>query len=467
MSIILNAEQEAAVSGAVDHIAGRNTVAPYIVSGLAGTGKTVCLTEVVRRLIAKGVRVAVCAPTGKAANVITRKLNGLTSAKTLHGVLTRNPIDHLEVVEKRMHEIEKRQEENAYEVEEDRETDNLTYAELKELHAKFSKTNRLDFVPIDPQTFHMLYDCLIVDEASMIGKTMIYDKLISPIETPTVFFGDYGQLPPVQDKPAINLDHPSIRLTEVHRQAQDSGIIRVAHDVRNYHTVKVETFEAFHDLTAIDGTTDDIVRHYADDHQFLVWKNATRYHMNPIIRAARGFGKNETCSLLPDCGETILMDCNHNERGILKGMVGVIEDIEYDKWEESSNQYLISATVAFEHQTIECVLALTDMINEPLYPSEEWGPQKDERQRRYAQKGGLQVMWPYAITVHKAQGSEWDKVFLVGEYPSRMDDFEKWFYTGVTRAKNQLVVASDTYFRRPKKSGGLAAARARLAKVGT
>ena len=49
--------------------------------------------------------------------------------------------------------------------------------------------------------------------------------------------------------------------------------------------------------------------------------------------------------------------------------------------------------------------------------------------------------YAYAITTHKAQGSEWDKVLVIEEpFPFSLEDHKKWLYTACTRAKEKLVV---------------------------
>ena len=49
--------------------------------------------------------------------------------------------------------------------------------------------------------------------------------------------------------------------------------------------------------------------------------------------------------------------------------------------------------------------------------------------------------YAYAITCHKAQGSEWDKVLVFEEgFPFNQEEHKRWLYTAVTRAKEKLVV---------------------------
>ena len=67
---------------------------------------------------------------------------------------------------------------------------------------------------------------LVLDEVSMVGPEMARDLLA--FGKPILVLGDPGQLPPVKGEGAFNTDEPDVLLTEVHRQAGDSAIIRLA-----------------------------------------------------------------------------------------------------------------------------------------------------------------------------------------------------------------------------------------------
>jgi hypothetical protein len=56
----------------------------------------------------------------------------------------------------------------------------------------------------------------------------------------------------------------------------------------------------------------------------------------------------------------------------------------------------------------------------------------------------FEFAYAYAITTHKAQGSEWDKVLVFEEgFPFNKEEHKRWLYTAVTRAKEKLVLISD------------------------
>ncbi len=77
-------------------------------------------------------------------------------------------------------------------------------------------------LPIVPKRF-------CIDEASMVTDDVYCDLLAK--ELPCFWLGDAGQLPPVGSDPRI-MERAHVSLTKIHRQSLDSGILRIAHDVR-------------------------------------------------------------------------------------------------------------------------------------------------------------------------------------------------------------------------------------------
>lgn len=468
--IALNLAQNLAVERGIECFQDSRDLEEYVVSGLAGTGKTVALIELVRRLKAAGHRPAVCAPTGKAAHVISGKQD-VFNARTLHSVLTENPVDHLKEINIRIADMITEIDEypdRAPEIE-------VMIADLVETAERFKNKSSMSFEPIDPEDFHMLYDCLVIDEASMIGMNTMKKPFIDPIDCPKFFFGDHGQLPPIKDVPGVNLKDADVELTEVHRQAADSGIIHIAHHVRHTNRVDIEAFEKFPDLVAEEQDDLKTIAKYGEDHQVIVWKNATRHALNPLIRLKRGFNfmalEDHADRLRPMIGEELLFDQNDKKHGFLKGQPFRVVDLEpTDDYKRrfKDNPYLTNAVIEVERsagdvEKIELVLSLKDLI--PPHVQLRNTEKADYYMRMSSEREGIMCMYPYALTVHKSQGSEWEKVCLVGEYPQSMDKFAEWFYTAVTRASKSLVVCSPSYFRKPRKKRTIAEIRAAKTKA--
>ena len=55
----------------------------------------------------------------------------------------------------------------------------------------------------------------------------------------------------------------------------------------------------------------------------------------------------------------------------------------------------------------------------------------------------IETVWGYAITCHKAQGSQWDDVVLFDESWAFRDTRERWLYTAVTRAQKEVTLIGD------------------------
>lgn len=464
--VTLNTEQAIAVSEAMFLIEETppRTDEHFLVSGLAGTGKTVTLIELVRALLEAGYKPAVCAPTGKAAHVITGKAKGLFHARTLHSVLTENPLDHIKEINAQITELRKA----IHRGQMPKDEAERRIEELEVLSSKFERKNSMSFSPIDPEDFHTMFDCIVCDEASMVGKSTMMRPFMDPIKCVKFFFGDYGQLPPVQDEPAVDLSDPDVLLTEIHRQAADSGIIKVAHHIRNRNEVGKEFFETHDDLTSGTETDMNEVLKYAEDHQILVWKNATRHSLNLPIRKARGFdfmSLPPKDQMRPMVGEELMFDQNIKDRGIFKGMPFTVVAVEEtEDYEKRENRYLTKITLMLDNDIeLEGVINFSDLVppNIRFHGSEK----EDKFERIAASRMGINVMYPYALTVHKAQGSEWEKVCVIGEYPASMNEFKEWMYTAATRAAKELVVLSKMYFKKPHKGRTIAERRAARAAL--
>lgn len=436
--VSLTPSQEAICDGAISFAKNNLGVkSDYIVAGLAGTGKTTTMGQFLERLRDSGIRAAVCTPTGKAAHVINTKQKAFP-ATTLHKVLTKRPYDALAKIHTALDDLEEISRTRDLSPEEKEKEVSL----LRELDASKKEGGNLSFEPAEEDAIYDKYDCLVFDEASMIGKQQTYDKLIGHLQMPCLYFGDGGQLPPVKDVAAINFQHANHKLTQILRQGADSGILQLAHGVHKGQMMSVARINEYADLSVVKSSAVAAVKDYAVDHQFVVWMNKERHALNPIARKARGFNfehlpEEHQCRPLP--GEYLMVDVNNEQARLLKGqMLKVISCSEHPAYPQ--NPYLCYAIVEDDQGRERALpLCLDDMTPDRLLRVER----DDSKLRWIANKVGIQVMFPYAITAHKAQGSEWDKVCVVGSMmPEGHKDWKTWWYTAVTRAKKELVVAS-------------------------
>lgn len=430
----LNQKQQHALDETL-RFADNPSNAVFMCSGLAGTGKTTVLVETVKGLQAKGLRVAVCTPTGKAAHVINKKAEGLFQATTLHKILSIRPIDHSAEVHDRLDELDSKEATEPLSPEEESERQAL----FEELDSK--KSNKLSFKPIDLENF--AYDILVFDEASMIGKIKTYDKLIGRVPVPKIFFGDAAQLPPVEDEPALNLDQADVRLTEIMRQAPGSGILPVSHYVqskKDWPTLKF--MSQFKDITIRNDFHPDMVAGFeTSGHQILCWKNKTRFAVSKRVREARGVEfMTQQFPFLPLPGEEIMVDENDFEKRLLKGQMLRLKSIQH--YNAKASPYLVVCKVLDDtNQERVVTLSLTDLCEG--YDMSEFPNALNSK--RWADKSGLKVMWPYCLTVHKAQGSEWDKVLYLAEMPQGNKEWRKHAYTAITRAAKEVVLCDFSF----------------------
>ena len=226
-----------------------------VIHGLAGTGKSVTLSYLANELGCK-----VVAPTGKAALVVTKKIE--REATTIHRLFYKLIGDAYDPLTKRQQPI-------------------------------------FDFEPQIGKG-----DVVLMDECSMVGIDT-RDKIRSTGAI-TIAFGDHGQLQPVNDTGGY-LDADYV-LQKIHRQAAESPIIQQAYQVREgrrYHDLGIEGFSVKSDIDENDLLNADIV---------LCWKNKTVADYNEAIREFKGFSGQYA-----QPGEPVMCLRNWNQYGIMNG----------------------------------------------------------------------------------------------------------------------------------------------------
>ena len=353
----LTADQQAARAAIHEAIARRQH---FAVHGLAGTGKTTLAAHVARSLPDDAF---LCAPAAKAASVLTQKTG--IDASTIHAAFYR----FVRGVERE---------------------DRPPRLVFRCAHAPGSLRGKV----------------LLLDEVSMVSRDVAADIISTGVTI--VAFGDPGQLPPIEGLPfSISAD---FTLTEIHRQALESPIIRQAHAVRSTGSY-VADGDA---VRVLDRLTDGELR--ASD-VVLTGRRATRMRMNAEIRQALGINRP-----LPILGEPLVCLRNARRCGLCNGAI-----------------YYASRDLHDDDQTVGISSDAGDVEvhAEFLCPGHEYD-------KLDLPPGGWMTAFGYALTVHMAQGSEWDKVVLVDESGAFRDDRTRWLYTGCTRAKNRLVIVKET-----------------------
>lgn len=363
VEIQLTEEQEAAVEAAVDCLLGE-TESGLTIGGFAGTGKTVLIKSIVERVGLHGAEVAVVAFAGKAVEVLRRK--GIYQAKTLHSLIYKP----------------------------DKVNGVLTFTKVIDLEC----------------------DAVIVDEASMIN-TALYEDLLS-FKVPVVFVGDHGQLEPIGDNPRI-MEKPHIRLEKIHRQAEGSAILWLAHLFRqgkrpNWTSVNSPEIRLVSRSEAL-----------AKCHEYdavICGFNKTRVAVNLRVRANRGFSG--------DLVEQERLICLKNSRygGYFNGMTFSVEKIHGQKqmWSPVGSVQMYEVDLRTDDGI------LREKVTVRLV--------KDESEvKDYNPRGEYIVVdYGYCLTAHKSQGSQFKKVLVIEEVWREKWDWKRWTYTASTRAEKEL-----------------------------
>jgi len=256
---------------------------------------------------------------------------------------------------------------------------------------------------------------IVIDECSMVDAELGRDLLSFGV--PVLVLGDPAQLPPIQGGGFFTAAEPDAMLTELHRQAQDDPIVRLSMDVRDGKSLAPGTYG----LSEVVRRDDLDPQRVLDADQILVGRNATRRAYNARMRERRGFAEP-----LPSAGDKLVCLRNNRRKGLFNGGLWMVKE------RAVSRSKIITLRLTPEEDTgrkpvkvsvrPECFLGAIEQI--------EW-PQR----KRYDE-----FDYGYVLTVHKAQGSQWNDVVLFNESFAFPDNRERWLYTGITRAAKRLTV---------------------------
>lgn len=363
---------------------------PFItVGGYAGTGKTTLLGYLRKELNKrnKKFKTAFCSFTGKATRVLKNKLlesNSMydqDSISTIHGLIY-SPIEN----------------------------------------------EKLEIVGWERKG-SVEADLIIVDEASMIDKD-IWDDLVS-YGIPIVAVGDHGQLPPINGN--FNLmKEPVLKLEEIHRQAKDNPIIKISVLARDRGVIPAIDFgNGVRKIrrAAVDASEiiEEELRDSKKDRLIICGYNRTRVDLNRFIRQALGFESEE-----PKIGDRVICLRNNHTAQVFNGMLGTILNIR------GKDGNWFEAEIEMDNES---------KIYKGLVSREQFNNQggMNFSSKRWKVTGGDLFDFGYALTVHKAQGSQAKRVLLFEERFGRDDEemWRRWLYTAVTRAEKELIIIGE------------------------
>ena len=466
--IILTQHQQCAFDRMVEFIRNKS-LQVFILKGYAGTGKTTMTRCLIEELERRNLPYKLLASTGRAAKILSNITDRETS--TVHGLIYK-----YKGLNQDMEEV-------------------LSFRE------KQGKDNGcqlyLNFIQESVETDSEVY--YLVDEASMIpdkeDKTasqaqfgsgrLLNDLLNYNAKGKFVFIGDNCQLPHISQRisPALsveyfketfNLNAEVFELTEVMRQERGNDIVQSAHKVRQLYT-NPQTwkwakfpFKNYKNIHILSSTT-DLISQYIKQVKELGYNKATLLgysnkqcdQLTQILRPSFGIHSTEL-----SVGDLLLVTQNNYISGLMNGDQIIITDILSIEQRAGLTFLMVAVEELVTHQKFSQLLIAEILYHNQTNLSHE--QQKELlidfyiRMRKKGIKQGshifnqmmmqdpylnaLRTVFGYAITCHKAQGGEWEHVYL--DIPRNLPGIDKpyvyqWIYTAMTRASKELYIVDD------------------------
>lgn len=445
-------EQEKVIKKLADFLFSRNSEGLFLLKGYAGTGKTSLIGALVKTLDSLEQKCVLLAPTGRAAKVFAHYAGH--PAYTIH----------------------------------------------KKIYRQKSFSNEVDNFSINDNLHqHTLF---IVDEASMIandglsgsmfGTGRLLDDLIQYVYSGQgcrlMLIGDTAQLPPVgeEESPALSADvlrgyglevHEAM-LTEVVRQLSDSGILWNATELRRYiaeedfFTLPMIKADDFPDIKVMPGNElieaiGECYDHAGMDETIVVCRSNKRANIyNKGIRNTILYREEEL-----ESGDLLMVAKNNyfwtegcKEIDFIAN--GDIVEVRRVRREREMygfrfadvtlrfpdyNDMELEATVLLDTLHTDSPALPKEMSDKLFYAVlEDYADITIKRERMKKMKSdpyynALQVKYAYAVTCHKAQGGQWQRVFLDQGYMTEdmlSPDYFRWLYTAFTRATETLYLVN-------------------------
>ena len=451
-------DQSAALKKIAGYICDDNNDVIFLMTGYAGTGKTSVISSIVKTLDLLRIRSVLLAPTGRAAKVLA-SFSG-RQAFTIH----------------------------------------------KKIYRQKSSKDGLGSFSLDRNLHKDTF--FIVDEASMVSNSLgdsslfgsgrVLDDLIEYVYSGTdcklIIVGDTAQLPPVGSIVSPALDASALgeygfgliscELKQVVRQSETSGVLMNATRIRlqvaendlvhpsidciNYKdTIRITGEELIDEISAAYGTCG------MEGTIIVVNSNKQANRYNQGIRNRIFFREEEIST-----GDMVMVVKNNysiidEEEGgvgfIANGDIAEVKKIR--KYEERYGFRFADMVLKFPDYNLEIeskVMMDVLHLDTPALPSEknkelyqnilaDYLHIKARRKQFEAVRNdpyfnALQIKFAYAVTCHKAQGGQWERVFIdqgMFNWNEITIDYLRWFYTAMTRSTDKvyLVNFAEEWFK--------------------
>lgn len=290
---------------------------------------------------------------------------------------------------------------------------------------------------------------IVIDEISMVPDELIEDLVFiaNCVNLKIVCLGDLGQLPPVSDNNKLYkkiLKNSVFNLEQFMRFSENSGIYELSHEIRlgkkihpkdygNAKVIRVKDYRKYIRQSLMK-----------EDSQIITTSNNSRLEVNKYCREILG---NE--SIIPCIGDKVIFTQNNwkqltsdNTRVLTNGTIGTIEKSN-STFRELHSLGLFQSTVKVGSSKFnEIWCSGENFLLDNNKASENWSKKS---QLNYITQKGYDprinyLDFAYAITVHKAQGSEFKNVLLLWQPWGSSSFQKKLLYTGITRASENIIV---------------------------
>lgn len=425
------------------HTHGSGVPAPvYSLGGLAGTGKTTLMKALDEIIDGESV---FGTPTHKAASVLTKKLppQQAERVRTYHSLAYQmTPLYRCSITKRSVSAIKEK--------------------------CKCGRPDAcecpMSFLPCGGGAAHNCHviselrserrlhlgghrDLVIIDESSMLDQQQVED--LRAFGVPILVVGDRGQLPPIKNAMNHWTMNPDVELTEIHRQGADSGVLQAAHDVRSHGRMtrnaygnpeKPDTVR----ILRSSPNTGALLKRFTPgvDGALITWTNELRaefnqtYHNVLVGTDGPGVG-DKVVALGGQPYDADLVEMEGSSFRLLGEMIKVHNSMTGTVRYAKQNNVMTEMVVQLDDHR----LATPDKpvcIYVGAAPTAQFGAVQELPFNSPLRPRGSRLWdYAYALTAHKAQGSEFPHVIVVDQRPM---SYSQWMYTALTRAQKAAVV---------------------------
>lgn len=448
----------------------------FVLKGYAGTGKTTLMRKLISELQKQNLSFSLLASTGRAAKILANITN--CEAKTIHSEIYKFSDlnqDLEEVVEQR----------------ETTKTDfsGQLFLNFELIPKDKSQAENSHIYIIDEAS--MISDCVdknstqaIFGSGRLLADLFQYDK-----NGKFIFVGDICQLPPVAQSisPALSADYvktnfgyncQETELTNVVRQSAETDIVQSAHKIRKlfyspqpwkWAKFPLRGYKNIHILNSQATLINEYIKHIKcsghNNTTLLCFSNKQCDITTQLIRPALGHYSHTL-----ETGDLLLVTQNNLLSGLMNGDLGIVEEVVVQEHRAGLTFLKISIKELFTQKVYSQLMIadilygnqtnLTQSQQKELYIDfyyrmkskniKQSSPVFKQTMMTDPYLNALRAVYGYALTCHKAQGGEWDYVYL--DISKQVPALEKpyvyqWIYTAMTRAKKELFIVDDFWIQ--------------------